>query len=228
MKIKVHRPNLSSKPTVKKTPNKKQTRERLLSAAMECFAINGYEATSVRMIATKADVAFQLIAYYFDNKEELWITCLEVALEDAIKRMTHTAEVVKTCPPKQRLKYFREWLRAYFKLNAQKGFYRRIITHEFLANSSRYKKIIVPIARQMIGQYKLTIEEFIEIGLITRHSFEEVITIIPLYAASNALLPYEIEMMTGFKVNSKKFIEWEVDLVMNFIFGDDLKKLDSK
>ena len=46
-------------------------RERLLDAAVECFAADGIGATSLRNIAVKAGVTPALVNYYFGSKEQL-------------------------------------------------------------------------------------------------------------------------------------------------------------
>ncbi len=47
------------------------TRERLLAAAMRRFAADGFDATSVRAIATDAGVATGLLYAHFDSKDTL-------------------------------------------------------------------------------------------------------------------------------------------------------------
>jgi AcrR family transcriptional regulator len=46
-------------------------RERLLDAAVACFATDGIAATSLRNIAVKAGVTPALVNYYFGSKEQL-------------------------------------------------------------------------------------------------------------------------------------------------------------
>jgi TetR/AcrR family transcriptional regulator len=46
-------------------------RERLLDAAVACFAADGVAATSLRSIALKAGVTPALVHYYFGSKEQL-------------------------------------------------------------------------------------------------------------------------------------------------------------
>lgn len=49
-----------------------ETRERILSAAEELFALKGYEATSVRDITTKAQCNIAAVNYHFGAKEKLY------------------------------------------------------------------------------------------------------------------------------------------------------------
>ncbi len=46
-------------------------RERLLDAAVACFAADGVAATSLRGIALKAGVTPALVNYYYGSKEQL-------------------------------------------------------------------------------------------------------------------------------------------------------------
>lgn len=61
-----------------KPPERKQqqrsllTQQKLIDAAIEAFAENGYKGTSTRDIADRAGVHHPLITYHFRNKEQLW------------------------------------------------------------------------------------------------------------------------------------------------------------
>ena len=58
-------------------------RERLLDAAVACFAADGIAATSLRTIALKAGVTPALVHYYFGSKEQL----LDVFVEERVLRV---------------------------------------------------------------------------------------------------------------------------------------------
>jgi len=48
------------------------TRDALIKAALTCFATHGYDATSIRLVASKAGKNSSLISYYFKSKEGLY------------------------------------------------------------------------------------------------------------------------------------------------------------
>ena len=58
------------------------TRERLVGAALELFAREGYRETSVRRIAERAGVATGLLYAHFDGKEALLRALFERSLAD--------------------------------------------------------------------------------------------------------------------------------------------------
>jgi AcrR family transcriptional regulator len=56
---------------------KLDARERLIRAAIEIFAANGFNATTTRMLADKARVNLSAIPYYFRSKEGLYLAAVE-------------------------------------------------------------------------------------------------------------------------------------------------------
>lgn len=53
------------------------TRERILEAAERLFAFKGYDGTSIRDVATQAEVQIANISYHFGPKESLFETVIE-------------------------------------------------------------------------------------------------------------------------------------------------------
>ncbi len=54
------------------SPQEKNTKQSIIDVANELFAEKGFSATSVREIATKAQVNLAAINYHFKNKENLY------------------------------------------------------------------------------------------------------------------------------------------------------------
>ena len=67
-------------------------RERILTAAAEEFAGRGYEAASVNRIIAAAGISKGSLYYYFDDKEDLFITVVEHASQQ-IRRETGAPEL---------------------------------------------------------------------------------------------------------------------------------------
>ncbi len=55
----------------------KSTKQKILEVANDLFAKNGYAGTSVRDIATAADVNLAAINYHFKNKDSLYLQVFE-------------------------------------------------------------------------------------------------------------------------------------------------------
>jgi len=90
--------------------NLENTRDRLIKNAMEMFAEQGYDKTSVRELARKADANIAAINYHFGGKEGLYQAVLEYivdymdswamplvnAYDDFLKEQNGTFEMNKT------------------------------------------------------------------------------------------------------------------------------------
>src|SRR3546814_17845154 len=63
-----------------KSKRGEEVRERILAAALECFGAFGFEGTSTRAVAERADVTHTLVLYHFQSKDLLWIATMEAAL----------------------------------------------------------------------------------------------------------------------------------------------------
>jgi AcrR family transcriptional regulator len=54
-----------------------ETRARIVAAALRMFGERGFDAASTRDIATSAGVNAPALQYYFDNKEGVYLACVE-------------------------------------------------------------------------------------------------------------------------------------------------------
>jgi len=59
-------------------PGNPDTREGILTAAREAFAERGYDAASIRAIATRAGVDPALVHHYFGTKEQLFLAAMRM------------------------------------------------------------------------------------------------------------------------------------------------------
>jgi AcrR family transcriptional regulator len=62
-------------------PGNPDTREAILKASREAFAERGYDAASIRQIATGAGVDPALVHHYFGTKEQLFLAAVEVPID---------------------------------------------------------------------------------------------------------------------------------------------------
>lgn len=60
-----------------KKPRGAEVRERVLTAAIECFGAFGFAGTSTRAVADRAGVSHPLLLYHFQSKELLWRSMME-------------------------------------------------------------------------------------------------------------------------------------------------------
>lgn len=62
-------------------PGPSDTRERILASARELFARNGIDKTSIRAIATDAEVDPALVHHYFGTKTELFAAAIHIPID---------------------------------------------------------------------------------------------------------------------------------------------------
>jgi len=62
--------------------NRKETPERILSAALEAFSEKGFEGARTRDIAARAKVTLGVVQYHFGTKDELWKAVATRAFDD--------------------------------------------------------------------------------------------------------------------------------------------------
>lgn len=64
--------------------SKIDTRQAIIEAAGELFAIRGLEGTSIREIVKAAGTALCSVNYHFENKEQLYVECVRYVIEDKL------------------------------------------------------------------------------------------------------------------------------------------------
>lgn len=95
-----------------------ESRARIIDAALRLFSANGYEATSVRMIAAEAGVAQGLMYSHFKSKEELLQAIFQCSIQDVFESFA-LAETIGEGSQVERL------IRAAFKvLHEKRDFWR--------------------------------------------------------------------------------------------------------
>ena len=70
------------------------SKEKILKAAISVFSEHGYDGTSMRMIARKADISVGGLYLYYENKESLYSTLMEQVLEDVSREMEEEVEKI--------------------------------------------------------------------------------------------------------------------------------------
>jgi AcrR family transcriptional regulator len=76
-------------------PRGEDTRRRILDAALEVFATEGYEGASTRLLAERAEVNLPAIQYYFGSKEGLYRAVIDSIIEHTEAQMAPLTARVK-------------------------------------------------------------------------------------------------------------------------------------
>jgi AcrR family transcriptional regulator len=184
-------------------------RSRLLHAASDVFAEFGYEGASLRAIADNAGVSFQLIAYYFGSKEELWVASVDYLFE----RYLETGKGLGFTPSGNLQEQFHNHLRLLLTDMLQRPQLHKICVQEHLANSARFRNIIAPKHEHLFRTLALPyFQEVVRLGIVERFTAEEICFLWSAICKANVASPDFVEYTLGLPPSSPKAIEQQVDL----------------
>jgi TetR/AcrR family transcriptional regulator len=185
-------------------------RSRLLHAATDAFAEQGFDGTSLRTIADSAGVSFQLIAYYFGSKEELWVETVDYLFE----RYLETGKGLGFTPSGNLHEQFHNHLRLLMTDQLQRPQLHKICVQEHLANSVRYRNIIAPKLEHMMLTLAMPYyREVVRLGIVERFTAEEIAL---LFAGINKLNVTSTDVLRhtlGLAPDSPKAVETQIDLI---------------
>jgi AcrR family transcriptional regulator len=185
-------------------------RSRLLHAATDAFAEFGYEGASLRAIADNAGVSFQLIAYYFGSKEELWIATVEFLFE----RYLETGKGLGFTSSGNLAEQFHNHLRLLLTDMLQRPQLRRISIQEYLADSERYHNVIRPKIKHLYDTLaRPYFEEVVRLGIVERFTAAEIGLLWSSVMQNNVVYPYYVELTIGLPAGSAKSVERQCDLL---------------
>jgi len=185
-------------------------RSRLLQAATDAFAEYGYEGASLRAIADNAGVSFQLIAYYFGSKEELWIATVDFLFE----RYLETGKGLGFTSSGNLAEQFHNHLRLLLTDMLQRPQLRKVWIQEYLADSPRYHNIIRPKIKLLYDTLSLPyFTEVVRLGIVERFTADEISVLWSSIVQNNVVYPYYVELALGVSAGSPKSVERQVDLV---------------
>jgi AcrR family transcriptional regulator len=150
-----------------------ETRARIVAAALRMFGERGFEAASTRDIATSAGVNAPALQYYFDNKEGVYIACVEhivarvweclldvtTAAERALEENVSDAELIERfCTMQAQLAQFmftvkdaEDWRLFMARLQSGEGppaGFQLVYQHV----SGRITKVLAGIVGRLLGQ----------------------------------------------------------------------------
>jgi AcrR family transcriptional regulator len=189
-------------------------RVRLLQAATDAFAEQGYEGASLRAIADNAGVSFQLISYYFGSKEDLWIATVDYLYE----RYLETGKGLGFTLSGNIYEQFHNHLRLLLTDMLQRPQLRKIWIQEHFAGGERYTKYIQPKIRHLHENLSLPyFTDVVRLGIVSKFAPREVALIWASVVQLNVVYPYYVELLFGVPTGSPKSIEIQVDLVFRIL-----------
>ena len=99
----------------KRAQQREQTRQRIVEAAVECFAERGFRAASTREIASRAGANQGLITYHFKSKDALWKAAADRLFGELRRRVMERVPLIEELDPRERA---REGIRLFVRFAA--------------------------------------------------------------------------------------------------------------
>jgi AcrR family transcriptional regulator len=122
-----------------------QTKARLLEAAGEEFAQNGFEGARVRSICTRAGVNLAAVNYHFGDKEQLYLQAVLEAHRCGVE-MPGDLEFFAGAPAEQLRRYIRHFLTHILALN-QAGWHQNLILREMMRPTKASETLVETVIR---------------------------------------------------------------------------------
>ena len=146
---------------------KKDTKQKILQAAIKVFSRKGFRGATVREIVSEADAHnLNSVVYYFGSKEELYKAVLEFMFEDAQKFLPDEPlpDAIKAGPTDKLKVFIRTYLKVIYVIDTELDADLATIFSKEIANPSPFldamvKRYIAPaneelnkIIKEIIGK----------------------------------------------------------------------------
>lgn len=112
---------------------KEERRERILTGALELFALNGLAGTKISDIAKHTNMSNGLIYHYFSSKEDIFIELIRVALD----RMIQACQLLEAMDltPHKKIKFAIDELVKNIRTKPESGLYHLLIAQATAASN---------------------------------------------------------------------------------------------
>jgi AcrR family transcriptional regulator len=158
-------------------------KEQIINAAIELFAQKGFEGTSIRDLASKADVNVAMINYYFGSKEKLF----EALVEMKAASTRGTLESVLHDKKLSSIEKIDRVIDSYIERLFNNRLFHRVIHQELILNQ---REALQQIITNMLYPNTVIIKQIIEDGIKTKQfkKIDAELTIASLVGTINQVL----------------------------------------
>jgi len=118
------------------------TRERLLRAAGEIFAEQGFRSATVREISRRANVNVAAVNYHFKGKEGLYSSVLRYTLDSATKKYPLELGLKEGATPEETLRAFVRLLLCRVLDDGRPSWHGKLMAREFIEPTAALDQMI--------------------------------------------------------------------------------------
>lgn len=125
-------------------------RTRIIEAALEDFAVFGFDGARMPAIAKRAGVGHPLVHYHFGGKEALWKAAVEHAFRPLVEPYATSLSDLRDMPPLEALKVM---VRRFIMFSSRHPHVGMLVSHESMIGGPRLrwlaKTVIAPMHQTM-------------------------------------------------------------------------------
>ena len=208
----------ATKPGASKSKRGEEVRDRILKAALECFGAFGFEGTSTRAVAERADVTHTLVLYHFQSKDLLWIATMEAALGEYAAAISENFDHAPRRSAKDTLATFIE---QFVRMSARRPQIHRILTAEGNQATPRLEWIVDHFIRWHFTTLRDVISRGQEEGTVRECDPARLYYLIIGAGGTPFTLSTEYNALTGRDVFSETEILRNIAFISEIVFTSD-------
>ena len=194
-----------------------ETREKLVTAALEAFADHGFAGATTRAIAERAGVALAALPYHFETKEALWRAAADRIFGLLTEQFQARIRGLEGVDPRTRLRLL---LRDFVLFAATHPELHRFMLREGAVATPRLRWLVQTHVGPLFRYFRSLIAEGQEQELVRTGRPEH------LYYAmiGAASMPYavaaEFRLLTGRNPEAKTLVEQHVETLLALFFEE--------
>ena len=162
---------------------KERSKEKILQAALEEFATNGYEAVNIEGICTRHHISKGMMYHYFTSKDDLLLACIRSTFEALEDKIKNESVSIKDGPVLERIRDYL-MIREYYFIDhpLQKKIFEiaiiktpttltktiselhqplKRLNHEFISKEIKRSKLRSDVTQDQIMRYLEVIDRFL-------------------------------------------------------------------
>lgn len=190
-----------------------ETRKSILQTALQEFAERGYDGTSIREIAKKAETTHSMITYHFGGKEELW----REAVRHMFARLDEGVDVtdeVRNMPIRRRF----AWItREYVRHCARHPEHARITIAETIRGGERLEWMVDQFVRDDHSRILPMFRELMDEGLVPQMPLPSLLYSFVGMAQLPFVLAKESKLALDYDFMDDAAIEAHADAMLNIL-----------
>ena len=207
------------KPPRKQQQRSIRTKRKLLDAALEAFAENGFQGTSTRNIAERAGVHHPLITYHFKNKDELWRAAADSIFSDFNTALAAAAAAQVGECPKARMSAL---IRAYVHYAAGRPAMHKMMVQEASRPSQRLDWLIATHIRPLFDAAVAEFEVLQERGVAPAGNPKLLFNMVRVSSGALLALSLEFKGTSGIDMNQPGRLDELADMIINIFLPGDI------